>query len=811
MTVIVQDLKFALRMLRKNPGFTIVAALTLALGIGANSAIFSVVNAVLLQPLPYQAPGRLLFLSGLSRQTGAVGANMSYTKFTQIKEQSHTLEGTVAFYSTTLSLVTEREPEAITANRVSGDFFKVLGISSIRGRDFLPGEDALGAADVALLSDGFWHSHFAGDTGVLGRSITLDGRPVTIVGILPRSFRFPLQFPEPDVWLPRVSDPTFMRPEQVRSGAGYLSVIARLRSGESLAAARAEFDTIDARYRNQFTGFVDSEKFGVSAVPLAESLVGPLRPGFAVLLAAVGFLLLIACANVANLLLARATSREREMALRRALGASAGRLVRQLLSESLLLSLFGGILGVSLAAGILPALRAFSPGSVPRLAETRLDAPVLLFSVLLSFVTGILFGFAPALQASAGNLHETLKEGARGASEGGHRGKLRALLVVAEMAVALVLMTGAGLLMQSFSKLMKVNPGFSSDHLMTFLLNLPPNRYAQPDMQRQFYRQLLERTNSVPGVESAGLTNYLPLSGAIRFVFFCPEGTICQGIGKDPLIALRQVSTGYFDTVRTPLLQGRVFTERDNATSPPVVIVNQTVADRYWPGGNPIGRRLVNSRDMIQREVIGVVADVKFNALNVANSEEMYLPLEQVPWATTTLIVRSRGNSEALTAAVRAKIAELDPNLPISNIASMESIVASSVAQPRVLSQFVGVFAGFALFLAAIGIYGVMAYSVSTRRQEMGIRMSLGAEPRDIVKLVVGQGMRLALLGVAIGVTASLALTRLISNLLFGVSATDPLAFLLAAAVLVTTALAACYLPARRATRVDPIVVLRYE
>jgi putative ABC transport system permease protein len=811
MTVILQDLKFALRILRKNPGFAIVAVLTLALGMGANSAIFSVVNAVLLQPLPYQAPGRLLFLSGLNREIGTVGVSMSFTKFTQIREQGHTLDGTVAFYSTTMTLATQREPEAVTANRVSGDFFKILGISSIRGRDFLPGEEALGAADVALLSDGFWHSHFAGEPGALGRSLTLDGRPVTIVGILPPSFRFPLQFPEPDVWLPRVSDPTFLRPEQVRSGAGYLSLVARLRPGESLASARAELDTIDARYRNQFTGFVDSEKIGVSAVPLEESLVGPLRPGFAVLLAAVGFLLLIACANVANLLLARATSREREMALRKALGASPGRLVRQLLSESLLLSLLGGLLGVSLAAGILPALRAFSPGSVPRLAETRLDAPVLLFSVLLSLVTGILFGFAPALQASAGNLHETLKEGTRGMSEGGHRGKLRALLVVAEMAVAVVLMTSAGLLMQSFSRLMKVNPGFSSDHLMTFLLNLPPNRYEQPDMQRQFYRQLLEQTKFVPRVESAALTNFLPLAGPTRFVFFCPEGTVCQGIGKDPLINMRQVSTGYFETVRTPILQGRVFTEQDTATSPPVVVVNQTVADRYWPRQNPIGKHLANSRDMIQREVIGVVADVKFNALNVANSEEMYLPLEQLPWATTTLIVRWQGNSEALTSAVRAKIAELDPNLPISSVASMESIVASSVAQPRVLSQFVGIFAGFALLLAAIGIYGVMAYSVSTRRQEMGIRMSLGAESRDIVKLIVGQGMRLALLGVTIGVATSLALTRLISTLLFGVSATDPLAFLLAAAVLVTTALAACYLPARRATRVDPIVVLRYE
>jgi putative ABC transport system permease protein len=811
MRSLIQDLKFALRMLVKNPGFTLVAVLTLALGIGANSAIFSVVNTVLLQPLPYQAPGRLLYLAGLVRQTGAVGANLSFTKFSQIKEQSRTLESAAAFYAATMSLVTEREPEAVNAARSSGDFFKVLGISSIRGRDFLPEEDAPGGADVAIISDGFWHSHFAGDAAALGRAMTLDGRSVTIVGILPSSFRFPLQFPEPDIWMPRVFDPTFLRPEQVRSGAGYLGVIARLRSGETVASAKAELDTIDARYRSQFTGFVDAEKFGVSSAPLAESLVGSLRPGFAVLLASVGFLLLIACANVANLLLARATSREREMAVRKALGASGGRLVRQLLSESLLLSLFGGVLGVALAAGMLPTLRAFSPGSVPRLAETRLDANVLVFSTLLSFATGILFGLVPALQASEGNLHETLKEGTRGSSEGGNRGKLRALLVVAEMAVALVLMTGAGLLLQSFSQLMKVNPGFTSDHRMTFLLNLPPNRYTQPEMQTQFYRQLIERVKTLPGVDSAGVTSYLPLSGAIRFVYFCPEDTVCQGIGKDPLTALRQVSTGYFDTVRTPLLRGRIFNQRDVATSPPVAIVNQTIAEHYWPGKNPIGRHIANSRDMVQREIVGVVSDVKFNALNIASSEEMYLPLEQVPWPSTTLIVHSQGDSQALVSGVRTKIAEIDHNLPVTSTASMDSIVAASVAQPRVLSQFVGVFAGFSLLLSAIGIYGVMAFSVAARTQEMGIRMSLGAEPRDIVKLVVGQGMRLALLGVAIGIGASLALTRLISTLLFGVSTTDPLAFSLAATVLVTTALVACYLPARHATRVDPIVVLRFE
>jgi putative ABC transport system permease protein len=798
-------------MLRKNPAFTLVAVLTLALGIGANSAIFSVVHAVLLQPLPFKNPAQLLYISSASRQTGASGIPVSFTKFTQIQGQSHSLEASAAFYSATFSLVTEREPEAINGNRVSQNFFHVLGVSPGLGRDFLPAEEAPGGADVAIISDGFWHSHFGADPRALGRAMNIDGRSVALVGVLPARFHFPLQYPEPDIWMPGVSDPAFLRPEMVRSGAGYLNLIARLRHGESLASARAELDTIDAGYRTQSKGFVDSEKFSISAIPLAESVVGPLRPAFAVLLAAVGFILLIACANVANLLLARATSRQREMALRKALGASAGRLVRQLLSESLLLSLLGGAIGVALAAAMLPAMRAFSPGSVPRLAETRLNVAVVLFSVALSVLTGIFFGLVPALQSSSGNLHEMLKEGTRGSSDGSHRGKLRGLLVVAEMAVALILMSGAGLLMQSFSKLMSVNPGFSPANVTTFAVTLPTNHYAQPDTQIRFYRQLLERVKTIPGVDSAAFTSYLPLSGGVRFVYFCTEGAVCQGIGKDPLTAMRQVSPGYFDTMRTPLLQGRVFTERDTESSPPVAVVNQTIAERYWPNQNPLGKHIANSRDMIQREVVGVVADVKFTALNVASVEEMYLPLEQSPAAGATLIVHSPANPESLAAAVRAKLAEQDSTLPISTIASMDTIVAQSVAQPRVLSKFVAVFAAFALLLAAIGIYGVMAYTVAARTQEIGIRMSLGANPKDILKLVVRQGMSLALIGIGIGLAASLALTRLIAALLFNTSASNPLAFAVAAIALTATAAAACYNPARRATKVDPMVVLRYE
>ncbi len=810
MRSIVQDLRFAMRMLGKNPGFTVVAVLTLALGIGANSAIFSVVDAVLLRPLPYRDPHRLIYLSQVNLQTQTNGIFLSFPKYTQIAEQSRTMESVAAYFAATLNYVTKREPEALNGARATGNFFHVLGIAPVLGRTFLPEEELPGAADVAILSDGFWHSHFAGDEHVLGRSIVLDGKTATIIGVLPASFSFPLQFPEPDVWLPRVTDAPFLRPEQVRTGAGYLVVLGRLRDGETLARAQAEFDGINARYREQFGGYADANKYGISAVLLETNIAGGMRTGLMVLLAAVGFVLLIACVNVANLLLARATARERELAIRKALGASGSRLVRQLLSESVLLSFGGGALGVCLAAAAIPLLRAFSPGSVPRLADTRIDGAVLAFSLILCVLTGIVFGLMPALQAARGELHEMLKEGTRGSTEGG-RGKFRSALIVAEMAIALVLMTGAGLLIESFAHLMRVNPGFAAQNLMTFQFNLPPDHYGQGPQMTEFYRELIERVKTLPEVQAAGVTSYLPLTGAIRFVYFCPEGRVCEGIGKDPLIAIRQVSPEYFDTVRTPLLHGRVFSDKDTAAGQPVVIVNQTVASRYWPGQNPIGKHLANSRDMLQREVVGVVGDVKFNALNVANSEEMYVPLAQIPWQATALIVRSQSSTQPLVAAVRAKIAEIDPNLPVTGISSMEDVLSASVAQPRIIMEFAGVFAGFALLLSAIGIYGVMAYSVSARKQEMGIRMSMGAESRDILKLVVGQGMRLTLLGAVIGVAASLALTRLLASLLFGIRTADPLVFTGATLVLVISALLACYLPARRATRVDPIIVLRYE
>ena len=788
-------------MLRKNPGFACVAVITLALGVGANAAIFSVVHTVLLKPLPYPAAQQLVSLTA-----------SSFTKFTQIHDQTRSLQATAAYYSFGSSLATPQEPEAIRTAHVSLDFFRVLSVTPARGRTFLPEEQQPGGASVAVLSDGFWHSRFAGKEDILGKTLVLDGNSTTVVGILPSSFRFPFEFPEPDVWLPRVFEHPLLKPAQVQLGAGYLSVIGRLGEDTNLAQAEAELDTIDARYRQQFANFADASKeFSAQAASLSESLVGGLRSSLLVLLAAVGFVLLIACANVANLLLARATAREKEIALRKALGASRRRLVAQLLSESFVLSLLGSALGVVLAFALVPVLRSLKQASLPRLAETRLDAAVLLFSLALCVVTAALFGLAPALQAAGKQLHDSLKEGVRGSSTGGRRGKLRGTLVVAEMAVALVLITGAGLLVESFARLMHVNLGFSPQGVTTFPIVLPSTRYAKPEQQAEFYRQALQRVRSLPEVQSAAFVSFLPLSGGYRLSYFCAEGQVCQGLGKDPLIAFWQVTAGYFETMHAPLVRGRFFDDHDVSGGAPVIIINETAAKRFWPNENPLGKHIAGSRDLIQRQVVGVVADAKFSAVQAANADQFYVPSEQMPYPAMTLVVYSTASSEPLVAAIRAKFAELDSTLPISGILSMDTVIGTSVAQPRLIMQLVSSFAVFALLLAAIGMYGVMAYSVSQRKQEMGIRMSLGAAPRDILSLVVRQGMALALAGTAFGVVASVALTRLLSSLLFQVQATDPLIFGSAALVLILSAFAACYIPALRATRVDPIIVLRYE
>jgi putative ABC transport system permease protein len=806
-----QDAKFGVRMLKQNPAFTAMAVLTLALGVGANTAIFSVMNAVLLRPFSYPDPGRLVAINAVNPPDRANPINVSFTKFTQIKEQSKSLQATAAYYPFNVNLATRSEAEQVAAARVSLDFFPILGAVPIRGRAFLPQEDQPGGPDVVLISDGFWHSHFGADPELLGKSMTLDGKSVTVIGILPATFSFPVVFPEPHIWFPRVFETTLVSPELVHSGAGYLSMIARMRQGETLPRVQAELDTINSHYKQEFGSYADASKLALSTISLEESVVGPLRPSLLVLLAAVGFVLLIACANVASMLLVKATTRQKEIAIRRALGATRAQLVRQLLTENLVLSLTGGILGVALASAMIPLSRSIAPGTVPRLDQAQVDLPVLLFSLGLCGVAALAFGLVPALQVSGWNLHRALKEGGRGSSDGAGRSRLRAILVVGEVAMALVLMTGAGLLTRSFVRTLAVNPGFESRKVMTFPIALPAGRYSQAEQQTGFYRRLVEQVKTLPSVEAAAVTTYLPLSGAFRFVFFCPEGLACQGLGKDPLVAVRDVTPAYFQAIHTPLISGRVFTDQDSATSQPVVIVNQAVANHYWPNQDPLRKHLANSRDQIQRIVVGVVANVKFNTLASPIVDEMYLPLPQNPRTTATLIVRSQSDPQSLGTAVRQELGKIDSNLAIAGIQSLDEVVASSVAQPRLVLQFVAVFAGLALLLSAIGIYAVLAYMVSQRKRELGIRMALGAQRWQILRLVLRNGMGLTLVGVACGIAASLALTRLLAGLLFDIRATDPLAFSAAAFLLVVTALLACYVPARKASRLDPIIVLRSE
>jgi putative ABC transport system permease protein len=804
-----QDLRYAVRTLAKEPGFTIVAVLTLALGIGANTAIFSLIDSVLLNPLPYKNPASLVSLVAGNREAGTTGTPVSFTKLQALEQQTKALESVGAFYQTTMNMTGRGEPEDINVNRVNADFFHALGVAPAMGRDFLTAEDQVGGADVAILSNAFWRSQFNSDPNVLGKSLSLDGKPTTIVGVLPRSFEFPFQQPQPDVWAPRVFDIMGLRPEQLHMGAGFLFLIARLNPGHTMAQAQAEADGISETYAKAFPGNADAAKHSLDMTSLTDNLVGGVRPSLFVLLGAVGFVLLIACANVASLLLTRATAREKEMSIRQSLGATRARLTRQLLTEGLVLAFAGGAIGVVIASVTMPLLRAGAGNQVPRLDEVHVNGLVLLASFVLCVVTGVVFGLVPALQVADRDLHGSLKEG-RGTASGGSA-RARQAMVIAEVAVALLLVTGAGLLIRSFVNLAHVNPGFDSHGVMTFPVSLPTTKYATLPQRAEFFRQALEKIKTIPSVESAGVVSYMPMTGAARYVFFCPEGQVCQGIGKDPLISMKQISEGYFAALGIPLLRGRVFTTADIDGAPQVAIINQTVAEKYFAGQDPIGKTLQNSRDRIPLQIVGVVADAKITSLSAPKFEEMYRPHLQAPWMAMTFVVRSNSAPQPLVAAVREQIQSIDPDLAVSGVQSLDHLVSDSVGQPRLLTALVGAFAAFALLLAAIGIYGVMAYSVSHRMREMGIRMALGAAPRDIVRLVVGQGMRLVLAGILIGFVASLWLTKFLASQLFGTQPKDPATFALVALGLALVALAACLIPARRAMRVDPMVALRYE
>ena len=812
MNQLMQDIRFAIRVLVKSPGFTAVALLTLALGIGASTAMFSISNRVLLEPLPYRDAGRLVAISESDKTRGLTNVPISFPRLQEIRARSRSLEMLGAYFGNTASLSTSGSPELVNTAVTTGDLFTTLGIVPEAGRNFNEQEEGQGGANVVIISNSFWHNHFGGRRDIVGQTLNLDGKSQAIIGVLPASFQFPFAQPEPDVWMPRIFDVPFLKPVQVYSGAGFLTVYAKLAPGETQESVARELAAIDKTYKAEHQGFVDTfPGLTMDVVTLKESLVGPIRTPLLVLLSAVGFLLLIGCTNLASLLLSRATARRKEIAIRTAMGASRTRLVRQLLTETLLLSILGGMLGTTMAGWSLPLLRFLPPGTLPRIAEIHIDARALLVALGLCIVTGVAFGIVPSLQISKNNLQDALKESSRGSSAGGRAGRSRATLVVVEVAAAMVLICTAGLLLKSFDRLIAVDPGFDPHNVMSFGVNLPPARYPTPQSKTEFYRRLVELVSAIQHVSSAGVVSYLPVGGGSRLSYVCPEGTACQGIGKDPLSAMREISPDYFKTMRISLLRGRVFSNHDNANSQAVAIVNDTFANEFFGGENPVGRHVLQDRGNIQCEIVGMVSSVHFFGLASPYLPELYLPQEQSPITFMSVVARSDSNPQALAGALRASVGKLDPDLPLTNLQSMDEVLSASVAQPRLISALTATFSVLTLLIAAIGIYGVMAFSVVQRKQEIAIRMAMGATPGHIARLITRQGLQMVIAGVAVGLLGALAFTRVLESILFNLSVRDPLTFLSVTLILVTVAVLACYIPARRAMRVDPIVALRLD
>jgi putative ABC transport system permease protein len=799
MNTLWQDVRYGLRTLLRRPGFAAVAILTLALGIGANTAIFSVVNAVLLRPLPYKDAERLV---AVYETTGGNHERdfISYPNLQDYREQSKSFEDFATFVPQSVNLTGMAEPDRVRGGFVNSGFFRIFGLQPALGRVFQAPEDEPGSARVAVVNYAAWQKRFGGDPKLLGRTLTLNGEPYTVVGIMPESFRF--EQDEVEVWLPAQYWPNYV----IKRSVPDANVMARLKPGVPLAAAQSEMQGIAARLAQVYPE--DNRGRGITLVPLHELIVEDIKPALLVLLGAVGFILLITCANIANLLLARGAARQKEMAVRAALGAGRLRLLRQLLTETLLLSLCGGGLGLLLSLWGVDGLLALSPGPLPGAQNVRLDLNVLLFTLAISAATGLLFGIAPALQLSKPDLYHTLKEAGRSVGEGGGRQRLRGLFVVSQVALSLVLLVGAGLLINSFYRLLRVQPGFAPENLLTMEYRLPKNKYPKPEQQWEFHRQMVEHVRAVAGVQSAAIVRGLPFSGNGGAQTFTLPDRPAPAKGQEPKAMFNTAGVGYFETIGIPLVKGRTFNEHDAADTPPIIVINQTMARQYWPDADPIGQQVHFVDVNLTATVVGIVGDAKQYELNERPQPQIYDCYSQDPNIFGTLVVRTQVEPLSLAPAVKQAVWAVDREQPVWKVRTEEYLLNNNVAGRRfVLSLMLG-FAGLALLLTALGLYGVMAYTVTQRTHEIGVRMALGAQPSDVLKLVLKQGLVLALVGIAAGLVGAFFVTRFLSTLLFGVSALDPLTF---AAVALVVTLVACYIPARRATKVDPMIALRYE
>lgn len=819
MESILQDIRYGVRSLIKTPAFTAVAVIVLALAIGANTAIFTVVNALLLRPLPYSSSDRLVMLweTNPRIQIGVDTLPVTPGDFMDWREQNSVFEYVSALGAGHLNLSGSREPERVSAASVSPDFFRLMGIEPRLGRTFQSDDEKVGANKVVVISHALWQRRFGGAEDIVGKPTTLDGESYIVIGVAPEGFQFPRARELPyfvgvtsptELWRPITLTDDFISKKRANH---QLSVIARLKPGMTREQAQAEMNAIASRLEQTYS---ENQGIGAKVVLLSEQVVGNSRAALLVLMGAVALVLLIACANIANLLLTRSSARQKEIAIRTALGASRGRIVRQLLVEALLLSLASAVAGTLLSFWGVKALLALSGQNLPRLNEVGVDVTVLGFAIALALVTSLLFGLTPALQASKINLIQTLKDGSRGLSGGQRAGRVRGVLVVAEVALSLVLLIGAGLMIKSLANLLKVDPGFKPDRTLTMNLALLGSRYPAANQQITFFEEVRRRAEGLPGVESVSLISSAPLSGGVYAGGFSLEGREPASANEDLSADRRMISAEYFNALGIPLIKGRYFTERDNQASTGVAIVSESLWRQVFRNDDPIGKRIkLGGRDSTRPwlSIVGIAGDVRDTALESDARPCVYVPYLQFPVSSMTLVVRTGVESKVLVPAIRGEVWAIDKDQPVTDIKTMDEYVSDSVSPRRANALLLATFAALALVLALIGIYGVMAYSVTQRVHEIGIRMALGAQTPDVIKLIVGSGMTLVFAGVGIGLAGALALSRVLSSLLFGVSATDPMTFAVVSVMLISVALLASYIPARRATKIDPIIALRHE